>query len=549
VREDPPPPTPLEGITGDPVAEPVPTPGPSTARVLATASLILTVAALASRLLGWIRLLVIGSQFGASRELDAYFAAFRIPDAIFQLVVAGALSAALIPVFSSYRARGQEAEAWRLASSIINLVVIALAGLSLLMAIFAPVLVPIVAPGFDAPTTELTIRMTRVMLLSPVLIGMGAVVSGILNSYERFAVPSLAPLAYNLVIILAAIFLAPIMGVEGLAVGVAIGSLAHLVIQLPELGRVGQRYDLTIGLGHPGVRKVAFLMGPRMLGLAAGQLNFIVSTILASGLPQGSITAYNYAFQLSQIPVGVLGVSVAVALFPTLSRDAALGKVSEIRRQVATSLRVLIFIAAPLTAAMIVLAGPITAVFFQYGLFSAQSTELTAGALAYFAIGLVAHIVVHVLTRAFYAMQDTRTPVLWAIIAVAINVPLMAWLVGPMGVAGLALALSISASLEVIGLLWALHTRIESIEGAEVLRSAARSAVGAVAAALIMLGGLTVVETWLPSLLEGGVSRLLVTAVLAGAGAGIFLVVASALRSPEIALLRNLLRRRNRAPA
>jgi putative peptidoglycan lipid II flippase len=517
--------------------------------VLVTASLILTVAALASRLLGWIRLLVIGSQFGASRELDAYFAAFRIPDAIFQLVVAGALSAALIPVFSSYRARGQEAEAWRLASSIINLVVIALAGLSLLMAIFAPLLVPIVAPGFDAPTTELTIRMTRVMLLSPVLIGMGAVVSGILNSYERFAVPSLAPLAYNLVIILAAIFLAPIMGVEGLAVGVAIGSLAHLVIQLPELGKVGQRYDLTIGLRHPGVLKVAFLMGPRMLGLAAGQLNFIVSTILASGLPAGSLTAYNYAFQLSQIPVGVLGVSVAVALFPSLSRDAALGHVGEIRRQVATSLRVLIFIAAPLTAAMIVLAQPITAVFFQYGLFSEQSVALTANALAFFAIGLVAHIVVHVLTRAFYAMQDTRTPVLWAIVAVAINVPLMAWLVGPMGVEGLALALSISASLEVIGLLWALHNRIESIEGAAVLRSAARSGVGAAAAALIMLGGLTLVETWLPALLQGGVSRVLVVAVLVAAGAAIFLLVASALRSPEIALLRNLMKRRNRAPA
>ncbi|HKO34617.1 MAG TPA: murein biosynthesis integral membrane protein MurJ [Candidatus Limnocylindria bacterium] len=542
-------PTPLEGISGEPVGEPIPTPGPSTARVLATASLILTVAALASRLLGWIRLLVIGSQFGASRELDAYFAAFRIPDAIFQLVVAGALSAALIPVFASYRARGQEAEAWRLASSIINLVVIALAGLSLLMAIFAPLLVPIVAPGFDAPTTELTIRMTRVMLLSPVLIGMGAVVSGILNSYERFAVPSLAPLAYNLVIILAAIFLAPVMGVEGLAVGVAIGSLAHLVIQLPELGKVGQRYDLTIGLRQPGVLKVALLMGPRMLGLAAGQLNFIVSTILASGLPAGSLTAYNYAFQLSQIPVGVLGVSVAVALFPTLSRDAALGHVGEIRRQVATSLRVLIFIAAPLTAAMIVLAEPITAVFFQYGLFSAQSTALTASALAFFAIGLVAHIVVHVLTRAFYAMQDTRTPVLWAIVAVAINVPLMAWLVGPMGVVGLALALSVSASLEVIGLLWALHSRIESIEGASVLRSAARSAVGAGAAALTMLGGLTLVETWLPALLEGGITRLLVVVVLTAAGAAIFLLVTSALRSPEIALLRNLMKRRNRAQA
>jgi putative peptidoglycan lipid II flippase len=520
--------------------------GPSVGRVLATASLILTVAALASRLLGWVRLLVIGSQFGASRELDAYFAAFRIPDAIFQLVVAGALSAALIPVFSGYRARDQEREAWRLASSVINLVVIALAGLSLVMAVLAPVLVPVVAPGFDAPTTELTIRMTRVMLLSPVLIGMGAVVSGILNSYERFAVPALAPLAYNLAIILAAIVLAPIMGVEGLAVGVAVGSLAHLAIQLPELGRVGQRYDLTIGLSHPGVRKVAWLMGPRMLGLAAGQLNFIVSTVLASGLPEGSITAYNYAFQLSQIPVGVLGVSVAVALFPTLSRDAALGRVPEIRRQVAGSIRILIFLAAPLTAAMIVLAGPIASVFFQYGLFSERSAERTAGALVFFAIGLTGHIVVHVLTRAFYAMQDTRTPVLWAIIAVAINVPLMAWLVGPMGVEGLALALSITALLEVLGLLWALRGRIESIEEGQVLRSVGRCAVAALAAALLMLGGLTLVQGAAPALLENGVGRLAVLGALTAAGFAIYALVASALRAPELAQMRSLLARRRR---
>jgi putative peptidoglycan lipid II flippase len=535
------------GDGGEP--EPNPRPQPSVGRVLATASLILTVAALASRLLGWVRLLVIGSQFGATRELDAYFAAFRIPDAIFQLVVAGALSAALIPVFSGYRARDQEMEAWRLASSVINLVVIALAGLSLIMAILAPVLVPIVAPGFDVPTTELTIRMTRVMLLSPVLIGMGAVVSGILNSYERFAVPALAPLAYNLAIILAAILLAPIIGVEGLAVGVAIGSLAHLAIQLPELGRVGQRYDLTIGLNHPGVRKVVWLMGPRMLGLAAGQLNFIVSTVLASGLPEGSITAYNYAFQLSQIPVGVLGVSVAVALFPTLSRDAALGRVPEIRRQVAGSLRILIFLAAPLTAAMIVLAGPIAAVFFQYGLFSERSAERTAGALVFFAIGLAGHIVVHVLTRAFYAMQDTRTPVLWAIIAVAINVPLMVWLVGPMGVEGLALALSISALLEVLGLLWALRRRIESVEEGQVLRSAGRSAVAGAAAALLMLGGLTVVQSALPALLENGVGRLAVLVALTAAGFAIYALVASALRAPELAQLRSLLARRPRGLA
>ena len=518
--------------------------GPSVARVLANASLILTVAALASRLLGWIRLLVIGSQFGASEDLDAYFAAFRIPDAIFQLVVAGALSAALIPVFSSYRAREDEREAWRLASSVINLVLVALAVFSLVMAILAPWVVPIIAPGFDPATTELTVRLTRVMLLSPVFIGMGAVVSGLLNTYGRFGVPAVAPLVYNLAIILAAVVLAPTLGVGGLAIGVVAGSILHLGIQLPQLRGVGRQYDLTIGLGHPGVRQVARLMGPRLLGLAAGQLNFIVSTVLASNLGVGAVTAYNYAFQLSQIPVGVLGVSVAVAVFPTFSRDAALGNIAEIRRQLSTSLRILIFLAAPLTATLIVLARPIAAVFFQYGLFSSAAAERTAGALVFFSIGLAGHIVVHVLTRAFYAMQDTRVPVLWAIVAVAINVPLMAILSGPMGIEGLALALSISASLEVIGLAWALRRRIDSIDEGTILRSAIRSALAAVVAGAVMLAGLAAAQTWFGTLLANGAGRVLVLLVLAAAGTGVYLLVALVLRSEELGQVRRYFLRR-----
>ena len=521
----------------------------SAASVLVTASLVLTVAALASRLLGWIRLLVIGSQFGASRELDAYFAAFRIPDAIFQLVVAGALSAALIPVFSSYRARGQEAEAWRLASSVINLVMIALSVLSLVMAILAPLFVPLVAPGFDEETTELTIRLTRIMLISPVLIGMGAVVTGILNSYQQFTVPSIAPLLYNLAIIGAAIFLAPVVGVEGLAIGVALGSLAHLLVQLPNLARVGRRYRLRIELSHPGVRRVAWLMGPRMLGLASGQVNFFVSTALASGLAAGSLAAYNYAFLLSQLPVGIIGVSVAVALFPTLSQDAALGRIGEIRRQVANAVRVLVFVAAPLTAIMVVLREPLTSVFYQYGLFSKAATELTAITLLYFAIGLGGHIVVHVLTRAFYAMQDTRTPVTWAIVAVAVNVPLMVWLVGPMGVAGLALALSISAVLEVIGLLWSLRRRIDSVEGRQIARSLARAAAGGGAAALVMLGGLMLVDATSTGLREDPLGRLAVLLGVGAAGVAAFIAVTTALHSPELRQLRRVFRRRGRPAA
>jgi putative peptidoglycan lipid II flippase len=217
---------------------------------------------------------------------------------------------------------------------------------------------------------------------------------------------------------------------------------------------------------------------------------------------------------------------------------------------VSGSLRVLIFLAAPLTAAFIVLAEPITSVFFQYGLFSERSAERTASVLAFFAVGLVGHIVVHVLSRSFYAMQDTRTPVTWAVIGVAVNVPLMLWLVGPMGVEGLALALSLTTLLEVGGLLVSLRRRIESIDEREVLRSAGRSAVAAAAAALVMLGGVTLAREWAPALLDNAVARLLLVGGLAAAGGAIYLLVASALRAPEIAQMRGLLsRRRSRGEA
>ena len=519
----------------------------SPGRALATAGLVLTGAALASRVLGWLRLLVIGSQFGASRELDAYFAAFRIPDAIFQLVIAGALSAALIPVFAGYRARGQERDAWELASSVINLVLIALVVLSVTLAVLAPWLVPtIVAPGFDAETTELTVRLTQLMLLSPIFIGMGAVVSGLLNSYQRFVLPAIAPLVYNLAIIAAALLLAPSMGVTGLALGVVIGSALHLVIQLPQLRSVGRAYRPVIGLRHPGVRQVTRLMGPRLLGLAAGQVNFVVSTVLASGLAVGSLTAFTYAFQLSQLPVGVLGVSVAVALFPTLSTDAALGRVSEIRRQVMGSLRLLIFVGVPLSAALVVLAGPVAAVFFQYGLFSADDSARTASALAFFSIGLVGHIVVHVLTRAFYAMQDTRVPVLWAIVAVALNVSLMLLLVGPMGVEGLALAVSISAVAEVLGLLWALRGRLETLDEGALLAGLWRAALAGAAAAAVMLGGTMLLGDLFPGLQADGLGRLLGLLGLLAAGATAYVAVAALTGSPELGQLRGYLGGRRR---
>jgi len=268
--------------------------------------------------------------------------------------------------------------------------------------------------------------------------------------------------------------------------------------------------------------------------------------VLASGLAEGTVSVYNYAFQLSQLPVGVIGVSVAVALFPTLSRDAALGRLTDIRRQVANAVRVLIFVAAPLTAIMVVLREPLTGVFYQYGLFSEAATERTASTLLFFAIGLVGHIVVHVLTRAFYAMQDTRTPVAWAIVAVGINVPLMIWLVGPMGVEGLALALSVSSVIEVVGLLWALRRRIDSIEEGAIARSLARSALSGGAAAVVMLAALFVINATAAPLLADPLGRVGVLLGVGAAGVITFLLVAAALGSVELGQLRGILARRRR---
>ncbi len=315
-------------------------------------------------------------------------------------------------------------------------------------------------------------------------------------------------------------------------------------MQLPALRRLNPPWRPRIDLRHAGVRRVSILMGPRLLGLAAGQINLIVSTALASGLVAGSVTAFTYAFQLSQLPVGIIGVSIAVALFPTLSRDAALGRASEIRRQVNSSVRVLVFVAAPLAAMMIVLREPLASVFFEYGLFSAESAQRTASALAWFAIGVPAHVVVHVLTRAFYAMQDTRTPVAWAVVAVIVNVVLMLVLVEPMGVEGLALAISISATVEVIGLLIALRVRLGGLDGRLLMTSFGRSAVATVVASVVMLAIYLALTAAMPDLADRSLGRLVTLLIPAGLGAFAYLGTALILRAPELAVLRRLWRRR-----
>jgi len=316
-------------------------------RQIARAAGVVMVAFVASRALGLGREMIISRYFGTSADYDAYLAAFRLPDILFQLVAGGALGSAFIPMFTSYLARGDEEGAWRLASAVVNLILLILTSLAVIAALLAPQVVALIAPGFPPGQRALAAELMRLMLISPVVFGVSGIVMGILNSHQHFLLPALAPSMYNLSIIGGAVFLAPRLGVRGLAIGVVIGAGLHLLIQVPGLLRVGTRYFPMLGLRHPGVHEVGRLMLPRTLGLAIVQLNFLVNTILASELPAGSLSALNYAFLLMLLPQGIFAQAIATVAFPTFAAQFARDEVAEMRSTLSATLRTILYLTIP----------------------------------------------------------------------------------------------------------------------------------------------------------------------------------------------------------
>ncbi len=429
---------------------------------VARASAIMISTLVASRVLGWLRLSVIGARFGESPELDAFWAAFKIPDAIFGLLVAGALASAFIPVFAGYLAREREEEAWRVASSVLNALLILLVAFSAVMLVAAPVIVPtVVAPGFAQKPGQLalTIELTRLMLLSPIFMGLSSLTTGILNSYRQFLSGATAPLVYNAVIIVCTLFLSPFLGIHGVAIGVVVGALFMWLVQLPELTFRRTRYSPSLDLGHPGVRDVLRLAGPRTIALGAVQIVFFVDTALASGMPQGSLTALNYAFQLMLLPLGVFSIAISAAIFPTLSHYASLGQVNRMRDAVQQAIRWILFLTLPTAILMIVLRRPIVNLLFQYGAFGAAAREATQAAFLFYSLGLAGHALIQILARAYYASRDTTTPLALTLISIGLNV-VLDLILGPiMGINGLALANSIATLLEAVLLFTLLASR------------------------------------------------------------------------------------------
>lgn len=461
------------------------------------AAVLVATSSTVSRFLGIFRDRILAGEFGAGDTLDVYYAAFRIPDLIFNLLVLGALSAGFIPVLTSLiknpvnkirdKITGKDnEEAWLFVSNLLNILVIFLLALSVLGVVFAPALTKLLAPGFSAEKQLLTANLTRIMFLSPIFLGISSVLGGILQSFKRFFVYSLSPILYNIGIIIGALYLVPIWGIYGLAWGVVIGAFFHMVIQLPTVVNLGFKYKLSFGFKNKNIRKVSIMMIPRTMSLAISQINLVVITMIASTLAAGSLTIFNLANNLQSFPIGIFGISFAIAAFPTLSAVAFQRK--ELVKNFSNTVRQILFFMVPATVLLITLRAQIIRVILGSGNFDWQDTLLTIDTLGFFAISLFAQGLIPLLIRMFYARHNSKTPFIIGLVSAFANVILSLYLAPRMGVAGLALGFSIANILNFV-LLWLfLHSEIGDMDENRILFSTVKFSAAAVACGVAVQG-------------------------------------------------------------
>ena len=432
-------------------------------RSIASAAVILGAASLISRLLGLIRDRVLAGQFGAGNELDIYYAAFRIPDLVYSLLVAGAISAGFIPIFIDYLNKGkteENSDHWYLANSILNITTVSLIVICFLAAIFTSSLVKLVAPGFSPDKLAATVELTRVMFLAPVFLGLSAVLGGILQSFRRFFVYSLGPIMYNLGIIFGALVLVRYYGLIGLSYGVVIGAFWHMAIQVPAAYMCGFRWKPVFDFKFKGVKRILKVMPPRVLSLTLTHINFWIMTIMASFLAVGSIAIYNLAHNIWSFPLGVFGISFVLAAFPMLSETAQKNDLANFVKTFSLTARQILFFTLPAMIFFVVLRAQIVRVILGTGMFDWQDTILTLETLAFFSIALFAEALILLILRGFFAWEDTKTPFLIGLIATVIRLSLAWFFSRSMGVPGLALGFSIGSLIYFFLLFMALRKKL-----------------------------------------------------------------------------------------
>ncbi len=464
---------------------------------ITSAALILGVASLASKALGLLRDRILAGEFGAGRELDIYLAAFRIPDFIFNIVVIGALSAGFIPVFTKLISEKKEQRAFRTANAVLNLLFIVLIFFCLLAIIFAPNLIYLLTPGFDSAKKEATVELTRIMFLSPIFLLLSSVIGGILQSYQRFFVYSLSPILYNLGIIIGAIHFTELWGLKGLAWGVVLGSFLHFAIQLPIAIKLGFSYQWVIDLKDNGVRKIIRMMIPRTLTLFVVQFNLLVITIIASTLDEGSLVVFNFANNLQSFPLGLFAISFAIASFPILSSLSGKEKRNEFAKNLNITIKQILFFIIPTSIFLIVLRAQIVRIILGWGKFDWQDTILTLNALQIFALSLFAQALIPLLSRAFWALHDAKTPFFAALISAVINLILAIVLSKQFGISGLVGAFSVSAVINALLLYYFINKKLNFVCHSKIYKPLSKITFASVIAGFFSYGTLYIIEPFL----------------------------------------------------
>jgi putative peptidoglycan lipid II flippase len=513
-----------------------------------------------SQLTGLARGIIVARAFGASAELDAFFAANRVSETLFTLIAGGALGSAFIPAFTGLLAKNERDSAWRLAYGVANLVTLTLSLLAVIAAFAAPQIVRYaLAPGLsqDPVLFTLTINLLRIQLVSAVLFGLGGLIVGVLNAHQIFLIPALTPALYQIGIIFGALVLAPTLGIYGLAWGVVIGAALYLLVQIPTLLKLtANRRRQTVehplppavlspltylGLDNPAVREVLRLMGPRLLGMAVVQLNFWVNIALASQMDKGSVSGLTYGFSLMLMAQAAIAQSIAIAAMPTFSAQYALGKTDEMRSALAATLRGVILLSLPAAVGLMLLRTPLISALYQRGQFDSRSTELVAWALLWYAAGLVGHAILEILARAFYALHDTKTPVLVGAGAMGLNVAfsfLFSALfrqIGWMPLGGLALANSLATAIEAVILFALMQRRLNGIHGADVTKGLGQAFLAALGMAIGLLA-------WMQA--SGSLNRWVIALGGVAIGGIIYGLGAVLLKVPELQIVFSMLRKR-----
>ena len=502
---------------------------------LAKSAGLIGLATLTSRVLGVVRESVLAAVFGASASpaMDAFNVAFRVPNLLRDLFAEGAMTAAFVPTFTRTLTAHGKAEAWRLGNMVMNALILVTSVLALLGIFFAPEITGAYAPKFalePGNKLELTTDLTRIMLPFLTMLAVAAAMMGMLNSLRSFFIPSLSPAMFNVASIFSALVLVPVMPYFGwepiiaLGIGTLLGGLGQILLQWPALRREGFRYQPLISFRDPAVLEILRLMGPATIGVAAVQINIFVNTYLATWQEQGAVTWLTYAFRLMYLPIGIFGVSIATASLPDISRQANADDVAAVRGSVSRGLRMMLMLNVPATVGLMVLADPIVALIYERGMFNPLDTASTAGALMFYAPGLLGYSAVKIASPTFYALRDARTPVIVSVVSIVANLAMNLVLVQTLGFRGLALGTAIAALFNAIALLWLLRRRLGGLDGRRVAVSLAKISL----ASLAMGVAAHFTAGWLTALTPDGGELAAVLRVAGAIGAGVLTLAAAA---------------------